>query len=76
MADLAGQRGNPVEIAWMVCERCGALGPRTQHSRGSRGLQALCCRVLVYEAAAYRPFAGFLKAMEVCHPIRGNYAER
>lgn len=32
-----------VEIAWIACERCGALGPKVERSRGQGALQTLCC---------------------------------
>ena len=43
---------SPVEVTWIVCERCGALGPRFERSRGIEALEAQCCSFLAIRGAA------------------------
>lgn len=43
MAALNDEPSVPVEITWIVCERCGALSPRVEQSWQIKSLGKLCC---------------------------------
>lgn len=57
MANLRGRKDFPVEITWMTCNRCGALIPRIDLSRGGAELQGLCCGWNAADESRRKPVA-------------------
>lgn len=62
MGTVTSMRGvqpcGPVEIVWIVCERCGALCPRIERSQKLRMLQAVCCGPSEFRGLSARGFPG------------------
>lgn len=49
-------RDTSAGIIWLICERCGSLGPRIDGHCGSSVIRARCCRAVECQRPGFGDF--------------------